>query len=252
MIEVVIRTPGGFQLDLGRLGLVVEGRGAARLRFSQGRPRLPQEVHVVSSQVPRTWEWHPSCTMSSRTHKENAMNLNAIIASLVLGSSSVAMAAPSVTVSATVHGGYGSTIVRDHRGYESPPIMRPPVVVQSPPIMRPGWKLPPVYRSVTVANDTAFAHDGRRFITVGAQAGTFGKLEISGAAGRTFIKQVYVQFDNGQEQAMRNIDRTLGNGERLTLDLDGDRRAIRRIVVYGQNLDNGFRHEANAFDVTAS
>lgn len=168
------------------------------------------------------------------------MNLKAIIASLVLGSSSVAVAAPSVTVSATVHGGYGSTIVRDHRGYESPPIMRP------------GWKLPPVYRSVTVANDTAFAHDGRRFITVGAQAGTFGKLEISGAAGRTFIKQVYVQFDNGQEQAMRNIDRTLGNGERLTLDLDGDRRAIRRIVVYGQNLDNGFRHEANAFDVTAS
>jgi len=179
------------------------------------------------------------------------MNLKAIIASLVLGSSSVAMAAPSVTVSATVHGGYGSTIVRDHR-YESPPIMRPPVVVQSPPIMRPGWKLPPVYRSVTLANDTAFAADGRRFITVGAQAGTFSKIEISGAGGRTFIKQVYVQFDNGQEQAIRNVDRTLANGERVTLDLDGDRRAIRRIVVYGQNVDNGFRHEANAFDVVAS
>ncbi len=181
------------------------------------------------------------------------MNLKAIIASLVLGSSSVAMAAPSVTVSATVHGGYGSTIVRDHRGYESPPIMRPPVVVQSPPIMQPGrWKLPPVYRSVTLANDTAFNKDGRQFITVGAQAGTFGKIEISGAAGRTFIKQVYVQFDNGQEQAIRNVDRTLTNGECLTLDLDGNRRAIRRIVVYGQNLDNGFRHEANAFDVVAS
>jgi hypothetical protein len=189
--------------------------------------------------------------MSSRTHKENVMNLKAIIASLVLGSSSVAMAAPSVTVSATVHGGYGSTVVRDHR-YESPPIMRPPVVVQSPPIMRPGWKLPPVFRSVTVANDITFAADGRKFITVGAQAGTFGKLDISGAAGRTFIKQVYVQFDNGQEQVVRNLDRTLTNGECLTLDLDGNRRAIRRIVVYGQNLDNGVRHEANAFDVVAS
>ena len=179
------------------------------------------------------------------------MNLKAIIASLVLGSSSVAMAAPSVTVSATVHGGYGSTIVRGHR-HESPPIMRPPVVVQSPPIMRPGWTLPPVYRPVTLASDIAFAQDGRRFITVGAQAGMFSKIELSGAGGRTFIKQIYVQFDNGQEQVVRNLDRTLGNGECLTLDLDGNRRAIRRIVVYGQNLDNGFRHEANAFDIVAS
>jgi hypothetical protein len=192
--------------------------------------------------------------MSSRTHKENAMNLKAIIASLVLGSSSVAMAAPSVTVSATVHGGWGATSVRDHRGgYESPPIMRPPVVVQRPPIARPvGWKLPPVYRSVTLANDITFAKDGRRFITVGAQAGTFGKLELSGAGGRTLIQQVYVQFDNGQEQIVRNLDRTLTSGECLTLDLDGDRRVIRRIVVYGQDLDNGFRHEANAFNVVAS
>lgn len=170
------------------------------------------------------------------------MNLKAIIASVVLGSSSVAMAAPSVTVSATVHSGYGFTNVGGHRGgYESPPIMRPI-----------GWKLPPVYRPVTLANDIAFAADGRKFITVGAQAGTFGKIELSGAGGRTFVKQVYVQFANGQEQVVRNLDRTLSRGECLTLDLDGDRRAIRRIVVYGQNLDNGFRHEANAFNVVAS
>ena len=179
------------------------------------------------------------------------MNLKAIIASLVLGSSSVAMAAPSVTVSATVHGGYGSTSVRTHR-YESPPIMRPPVVVQSPPIMRPGWKLPPVYRPVTLANDIAFAQDGRKFITVGAQAGTFSKIELSGAGGRTFIKQVYVQFDNGQQQVLRNLDRTLVGNECLTIDLDGGRRTIRRIVVYGIELNNGFRYERGTFNVTAS
>jgi len=182
------------------------------------------------------------------------MNLKAIIASLVLGSSSVAMAAPSVTVSATVRGGFGTTVVRDR--HQSPPIMRPVVVVtpphQSPPIMRPGWRLPPVYRPVTLASNLAFAADGRKFITVGAQAGTFGKLELSGAAGRTYIKQVYVQFDNGQEQIVRNVDRTLSGSECLTLDLDGNRRAIKRIVVYGTNLDNGFRHEANAFNIVAS
>jgi hypothetical protein len=191
------------------------------------------------------------------SHKEIAMNLKAIIASLVLGSSSVALAAPSVTVSATVHGGHGTTVVReqqrDVRRYESPPIMRPtPVsapVYHSPPIMHPHWR--PAARPVTLASNLAFARDGRTFITVGAQAGTFGKIALDAAGGRTFIKQIYVQFDNGQEQIVRNLDRTLVGNASLTLDLDGNRRAIRRIVVYGTNLDNGIRHEANAFTVTA-
>src|SRR5688500_13871242 len=125
------------------------------------------------------------------------MNIKAIVASLVLGSSSVAMAAPSVTVSATVHGEYGTPIVRGHREHRpSRPIMRPPVVQ---PVR---WTLPPVYRPVMLANELSFSGTAsdRRFITVGAQAGRFEQLEIRGTAGRTFIKQVYVQFDNGQEQ----------------------------------------------------
>jgi hypothetical protein len=191
--------------------------------------------------------------MSSRTHKEIVMNLKAIIASLVLGSSSVAMAAPSVTVTATLHGGFGTRVFRGDR-YQSPPIMRPVPVRQSPPIMRPDWRLPPVYRAATLASDLAFNRDGRTFITVGAQAGTFGQLELSGIAGRTLITQVYVQFDDdqGPEQIIRGVNRTLTGNECLTLDLDGNRRVIHRIVVYGQNLDNGFRHEVNAFNVVAS
>jgi hypothetical protein len=43
------------------------------------------------------------------------MFIKAIIASLVLGSSSIAMASPSVTFSATVQGAHGTTVVRDHR-----------------------------------------------------------------------------------------------------------------------------------------
>jgi len=143
----------------------------------------------------------------------------------------------------------------------SPPIWQAPSdrrVVHSPPIYqpindRPGtWSRPPIFRSVTVADDLSFTSEGRRFITVGAQMGTFDKLELKGSAGRTFIQQVYVQFDNGQEQVVRGLDRTLAASDCLTVDLDGNRRAIKRIVVYGYNLDNGFRHEANAFDVVAS
>jgi hypothetical protein len=189
------------------------------------------------------------------------MNIKAIIASLVLGSSSVAMAAPSVTVSATAQGSYGTTIVRDHRddGYTSEvtrPAIQPIYQVGYQEGWHSGWdggrKLPPVYRPVTLASGLSFAGDGRKFITVGAQAGRFETLQISAAGGRTFLQQVYVQFDNGQEQVIRNLDRTLIGNESVTLDLDGGRRAIRRIVVYGNDGAAGRRRSAGAFTVTAS
>jgi hypothetical protein len=179
------------------------------------------------------------------------MNIKAIIASLVLGSSSAAIAAPSITISATARGSigtpsYGTTIVRDRR-----PVAQPSQIYYRD---RPtSWRrMPPVYRPVTLGSEMHFANDGRTFITVGSQAGQFQKLDISSATGRTFIKQVYVQFDNGQEQVLRNLDRTLVGSECLTLDLDGGRRSIRRIVVYGNELNNGFRYEPGTFNITAS
>jgi hypothetical protein len=186
------------------------------------------------------------------------MNTKAIIASLLFGSSSVAMATPSVTVTAAVHDSYGTPVVRDHRldcacddNYESPPFVAPG-----------GWSgggawdggrpLPPVYRPVTLASGLTFANDGRKFITVGSQAGRFATLQINAVGGRTFIKQIYVQFENGQEQVVRNLDRTLVGNQSLTLELDGNRRAIRRIVVYGNEAATGRRWHQGAFTVTAA
>ena len=104
---------------------------------------------------------------------------------------------------------------------------------------------------MTLATGLSFYGEDRKFITVGAEAGLFGKLELDAAEGQSFIKQVYVQFDDGQEQVIRNLDRTLTPGQRLTLDLDGDRRAIRRIVVYGTGSNNGWQGATGAFTVTA-
>lgn len=164
------------------------------------------------------------------------MNIKAIIASLVLGSSSVAMAAPSVTLSASAHSGYRA------------PVAQAPVVKVG---YRPGWQRPSS-RPVTLAAGMHFAGDGRTSVTVGSQAGVFGSLQISAAGGRTFIKQVYVQFDNGQEQVIRNLDRTLTGNETLSLDLDGNRRAIRRVVVYGNEINSGWRRADGAFTLTAA
>jgi len=193
------------------------------------------------------------------------MNIKAIIASLILGSSSVALAAPSITVSATARGSYEAPVVRDHRiddDRATPVATRPTYQPTYHPIDdqagRPvGWngggrKLPPVYRPVTLASGVHFAPTGRTSISVGSQAGSFGTLQISAAAGRTFIKQVYVQFANGQTQVIRNLDRTPAGNESMTLDLDGGRRNISRIVVYGSAGNASWRRTPGAFTVTAS
>jgi hypothetical protein len=186
------------------------------------------------------------------------MNLKAIIASLVLGSSSLAMASPDVTFSADAQGSYGTTVVRDR--FEPAPISQPSYGQPSygqPSYGQSGFwrgdrRLPPVYRPVVLASDMHFANDGRTFIKVGPHQGRFGTLQLSAARGRTFIKQVYVEFTNGQSQVIRNLDRTLARNQTLTLDLDGNRRSIARIVVYGNDMLNGWRRANGSFNVIAS
>jgi hypothetical protein len=175
------------------------------------------------------------------------MNLKAIIASLVLGSSSLAMASPDVTVVARSQRSYGPTVVRDRIEPSAPQ----PIYASDTSLWRGDRRLP-VYRPVVLASNMHFANDGRTFIKVGPQQGRFGTLQISAARGRTFIKQVYVEFENGQSQVIRNLDRTLVGSQALTLDLDGNRRNITRIVVYGSDMFSGWRRSNGSFTVTAS
>lgn len=182
------------------------------------------------------------------------MNTKAILVSLVLGSSSIAMASPSapgVTVATEGDASYDATVVRDHRSadsYTSSPAQ--------PTYHRGGWNgggpLPPVYRPVTLASGVHLTADRRAVIDVGGQLGRFGTLRIQATSGRVFVKQVYVQFANGERQIVRNLDRTLTSGESLTLDLDGSRRAIRRVVVSGSSSHRTWRRSAGAFRVTAA
>ena len=165
------------------------------------------------------------------------MNLKAIIASLVLGTSSIAMAAPGVTVTAAARPTYTTL----------PAAWNAPAQPSYEGRYRHGGFRAPV----TLASDLRFARDGRTFITVGNQLGRFGALQLNASLGRTYIQQVYVQFENGQEQVIRDVNRTLSGRETLTLDLDGGRRAIKRIVVYGNDLNRGWRRAPGAFTVTA-
>lgn len=188
------------------------------------------------------------------------MNIKAILASLILGSSSIALAspaAPGVTVSTV---GYGNTaVVRDHRFDNS---YTPASIAQPAPSAiyyrdrnwnEQGWNgqpMPLVQRPVVLASGVRLAMNGRQEIWVGPQQGRFTTLKLDGIAGRSFIGSVMVQFANGQKQILSNFNQTLVGNQCLTIDLDGGRRAITRVIVYGTSAGRWGR-AAGAFNVTA-
>jgi len=193
--------------------------------------------------------------LCSKANKETVMNIKAIIASLVLGSSSLAVAAPAVTVVRDHHVVVEAPVsaqvyVRPAPVYQRPaPIFTPAQPVYTrPAAQNPGWWRAPV----TLASGVRFANLDRATINVGRQAGLFGSLQISATSGRNLIKLVNIVFADGTHQTVRNLDRTLIGNQSMTLDLDGDRRAIRSITVYGSDLNNGWRRSVGSFTVTAA
>ena len=196
------------------------------------------------------------------------MLTKSIIASLlVLGTSSVALAAPCETPSPVA-----AQPVYTQPVYTSPVHDRP--VYQQAGYAQPGaaqpvaqdrdhdqdrddqpWRAEHVLRPVTLASDVSFATGGRKLITVGANKGRFTTLTVQADGGRTNLKQVYVQFTDGHDQMIRNVDQTLTGNASLTLDLTGtEARGIKRIVVYGTQTAQrrSWNHTTpSAFTVTA-
>jgi len=188
------------------------------------------------------------------------MNTKLLLASLVLGSSSIALAAPAAPGVTVTTESYGAADIRDHRG-DTDDYHRVPVAQPAPSgIYRigwhPGWEggqpLPPVYRPVTPASGLQLAANSQTTINVGPQLGRFGTLQINATGGRILVRQVYVQFADHQVQIVRNLDRTLTGNESLTLDLDGGRRAIKRVIVYGPFGSQTWRRTGGTFSLTAS
>jgi hypothetical protein len=162
------------------------------------------------------------------------MYIQAVIATVVLGLSSVALADPGITASATV--------IRDRRAEPEP-------VVQQR-YARAFWRRP-ASEPVTLASGVHFAGDGKTFINVPDHSRRFESLELSAAGGRTYIHQISIEFDNGQQQIVRNLDATLIGDQHVTVNLTGTHRIVRRVVVYGKNAYGGWRRSAGGFTLTA-
>jgi hypothetical protein len=156
------------------------------------------------------------------------------------------MANPSVSVDA--RGSWGTPaaqVVRDHRYDEQP----------KPPAYQQGctdrdhdgdcqWPHP-----VVLSGARTFGRSGR--VDMVPPGGAYRSLRLSEVSGRTFIKQVEVQFGNSSWQTI-NVDRTLVDGQSISLDLTGNVRAVKHVIVYGGNARERaeYRHQG-AFTVTA-
>ena len=137
------------------------------------------------------------------------MRIKALITALVIGSSSVALAAPS-------------PVVRDHREVSAR--------YDGHFDARFGVRPMPL-RWVTLANDTHLS--GRTSIKVAPSARKYSKVELRADKGLTQIDKVMIQFANGRTQLVEQNAR-LTASKPLTIDLKGEARSIDRIVIVGR------------------
>ena len=157
------------------------------------------------------------------------MSLKALIATLILGSSSVALAAPQV---------------RDHRT-PTPVVVTPkrPVVAGQfeahfdrndiRPV-RPIYTPPaPALTWVTLANDASI--NGRTQINVAKGTRAFTKLELrADGNGRASIDKVTIVYGNGQRQVVNLDARLTKKSPSVLIDLAGEQRFITKIVLSGK------------------
>ena len=214
------------------------------------------------------------------------MNIKAIIATLVLGSSSVALAAPdrrgideNCETPVTSQPDYNQPVygqpaysqpVYNQPDYNQPaygqpaygqpvygqpvygqPVAQPVYSQPSQPVYQPGWRPDWQPETVTLASGLRFGNFDRTAINVGRRAGRFDALQITGTGGRSLIKLINIVFADGTHQTVRNVNQTLVGNQSMTIDLAGEHRAIRDITIYGGDIGSRWQRGGSSFRVTA-
>jgi len=208
------------------------------------------------------------------------MNIKALITTLILGTSSVAMARPvsmpgGVLGPSNGNGGFvpagaagngnggfvpagaagngnggfvpagaagngnggfvpAGAVVRDHRTqYPAPaptPIPAPAHgPLHSPPFVPPWVTLGTVDRILETS--IAFRADQRQT----GVAGGFTTVRLQSTAGKSLINRVEITFANGAVQVVQLNRYLTASSPVITIDLDGERRAVRTVNVIGRN-----------------
>ena len=162
------------------------------------------------------------------------MNIKALITTLVIGSSSIALADPSWQAGVHVDNDGdvdAGVVIRDHRGYEPAPA---PATVPSywPQPVYQAPISPPTLGWVELRQPTKIV-GGRDFVTVHARR-RFSQITLQSDGGRTRVAEVAIQFRDGTWQTLRPNMMLDAQNSTLTIDLS-ERAQINRICVYGSS-----------------
>ena len=163
------------------------------------------------------------------------MKIKALVTCLVLGSSTLALAAPAYTTPYAT-----APTVRDHRQLPPAPAPAPAPIAQAPVAQFHGqlgrnWQKP-LTRPVLLADNTRV--NGWSTINVAQGARMFTKLELTANSGRTDLDRVLIVFGNGQRQVVSlrgKLDGKINPGKSLTIDLDGNGRFVKSVMLIGSS-----------------
>jgi hypothetical protein len=152
-------------------------------------------------------------------------HLTTLVTTFILGSSSLALAQPGM---ATDHRqdaqleAHGQLGVRGDRWNHQPPAPVAPV-----------W--------ITLASSAL--RDGRTILPVNPRSGRFSTLMLE-STGSAQISGVSIEFANGQKQFVK-LAQQLDSRRPLTIDLDGNKRSIKSVVVISRSSNHWMRRAAN-------
>jgi len=136
--------------------------------------------------------------------------IKALITTLVLGTSSIAAAAPGIAFKAS------TTVVRDHRvdARPTPAMYRLPV--------RPAW--------IALSSPTQLDR-GRNAIKV-ATPSRYSQLRLQATAGSSYVKSITIRFTDGTKQDLA-INRTLDARSPIVELPVSSRASVQRVVIKG-------------------
>jgi hypothetical protein len=155
--------------------------------------------------------------LKSFSRKELPMSLKAIVASLILGTSSIALAAPNAPA-------FAPAVVRDHR-------------------------MPPRYQAWSYLASGQLVR-GRDTIKINSLAKLDQlKLDLVGA-GSMYVDKLVVTFGNGRSQTITLNKSLTQRSSSITVDLKGNDRKVTAITVLGRGTSSGFRAGAS-FKISA-
>ena len=152
------------------------------------------------------------------------MKIAALIATLLIGSSTLALAQPGIEPGLGYGRGHGPVVTT--KADNCPPAPTPAPVVYQPiryQPARPNW--------------TALTQPERmvagQIVHVGKAKGQLNTLELKAVAGQSFVKTISIGFAGGGSQVVQ-LNRILDlRNPTITIDLAGTNRVIKNIEVYG-------------------